>query len=50
MERRGYRHHSPIDAALATGSDIQDVFVDLPHTQRAILKAKGCACFRHADD
>ena len=50
MERRGYRHHSPLEPSLATGSDVQDVFVDLPDAQRAILKAKGCACFHLPDD
>ena len=45
MARRGYRHHSPLDGALATGSDVQDVFVDTPARQREILRAKGCACF-----
>lgn len=45
MSRRGYRHHSPLDPALATGSNVQDVFIDAPDAQREILRAKGCACF-----
>jgi len=44
MERRGYRHASPLDPALATGSAVQDVFVDLPERQLELLRAKGCDC------
>ena len=44
MERRGYRHSSPLDAALATGSAVQDVFVDSPERQVELLRAKGCDC------
>jgi hypothetical protein len=45
MARRGYRHASPLDAALATGAEDQDDFVDPPAAQRRILAAKPCACF-----
>jgi pyrimidine dimer DNA glycosylase len=44
MARRGYRHASPLDPALATGSPIQTEFVDPPARQREILRAKGCDC------
>lgn len=44
MTRRGYRHASPLDPALATGPAIQDEFVDPPERQREILRLKGCAC------
>lgn len=44
MTRRGYRHASPLDPTLATGSAVQDVFVDLPERQIEILRAKGCDC------
>ena len=44
MERRGYRHGSELDPALATGSAVQDVFVDTVGAQREILRAKGCDC------
>ena len=44
MRRRGYRHRSPLDAGLATGSDRQDVFVDPPARQRELLRAKACPC------
>ena len=45
MTRRGYRHASPLDAALASGSSVQERFVDSPAAQRDLLKAKGCDCF-----
>lgn len=45
MDRRGYRHQSPLDPALATGSDRQDTYIDPPESQRAILRAKPCTCF-----
>lgn len=46
MTRRGYRHTTPLDAALATGADRQEAYVDLPDTQRRILAAKPCECLR----
>lgn len=44
MLARGYRHHSPLDPALATGLDVQDEFVDTPEEQVEILRRKGCGC------
>ena len=44
MQRRGYRHASALDPALATGQAIQDEFVDTPEEQCVILRAKGCDC------
>ena len=44
MTRRGYQHHSPLDAALATGAPFQDEFVDPPEEQMAILRRRGCDC------
>jgi hypothetical protein len=44
MAARGYRHHSPLDPAEATGSAIQDEYVDLPARQLELLAAKPCAC------
>jgi hypothetical protein len=41
---RGYRHSSPLDPRLATGSAIQDHFVDHPDAQITILRSKGCDC------
>ena len=45
MARRGYRHRSPLDPTLATGSAVQDSFVDQPEIQLEILRAKPCPCF-----
>jgi hypothetical protein len=42
--RRGYKHNSPIDKELTTGSDIQDVYVDSIERQRELLRIKGCGC------
>jgi hypothetical protein len=44
MSRRGYRHASPLDPALATGSRVQDLFVHSLEEQRMLLRAKGCDC------
>lgn len=44
MESRGYRHHSPLARRLATGSPVQDKFIDTPRRQLRLLAAKKCAC------
>ena len=44
MTRRGYTHHSPLDARMARGSGVQDTFIDSPAKQRALLRAKDCDC------
>ena len=44
MLKRGYTHASPLDAALASGSAAQDVFIDPPDRQLEILRAKPCPC------
>lgn len=44
MERRGYRHASPLDTALATGESVQRDYVDTPERQMALLAAKQCGC------
>ena len=44
MLRRGYAHASPPDPALATGSAVQDAFVDPPAEQLRILREKPCEC------
>ncbi|HUH13713.1 MAG TPA: pyrimidine dimer DNA glycosylase/endonuclease V [Longimicrobiales bacterium] len=46
LERRGYRHASPLDPALATGLKRQDRFVDSVDEQLRILRAKPCDCPR----
>jgi len=44
MQRRGYRHRSPLPAALATGATVQTEYVDTPEEQRRLLREKGCGC------
>lgn len=47
MVRRGYTHSSPLERTLATGSEVQDVFIDPPEEQLRILTAKPCDCLLH---
>lgn len=44
MERRGYRHASPLDPRPATGEAVQTEYVDPPERQFVLLRAKGCDC------
>jgi hypothetical protein len=44
MGRRHYQHHSPLDGRLATGSGVQNKWIDSPRRQRVLLNAKGCEC------
>lgn len=44
MRVRGYTHSSPLDARLATGGAVQDLYVDSPEAQVEILRSKGCSC------
>jgi putative hemolysin len=44
MGRRGFRHASPLDAALATGASEQTERVDRVEDQLARLAARGCGC------
>jgi len=44
MQARGYSHSSPLNHELATGSPVQDRYVDPPEEQIAILRSKGCGC------
>jgi len=44
MERRGYRHASPLDAALAEGPAVQDRFVDPVEAQWDDLRGRPCPC------
>ena len=46
MARRGWRHRTPLDRALATGASVQRTYLDTPTRQRELLRAKPCACFR----
>jgi hypothetical protein len=45
MLKRGYRHHTPLPAALATGDSVQDEHIHTPEEQIRILQKKGCDCF-----
>ena len=44
MGRRGYRHHTPLPEAQATGLARQDEYKDTPAAQVEIIKGKGCGC------
>ena len=44
MNRRGYKHQSPLDIRLASGKARQTEFVDLPEAQRKILRKRDCGC------
>lgn len=44
MANRGYSHKSPLDKRNATGSPIQDAYVNTIPEQRQILKDKKCSC------
>ena len=46
FSRRNYRHFSPLDKKLATGSAKQDIFINTIEEQREILKNKPCDCFK----
>jgi hypothetical protein len=50
LARRGYRHHSPLEAALASGSATQDVLLDSLADQLALLADKPCPCLLWPDD
>lgn len=44
MDRRGFRHASPLDRRFATGAVQQTEFVDPPTAQRERLAERGCGC------
>lgn len=44
MFKRGYSHASPLDEKLATGSAVQDEYVNTITEQKRILKSKKCDC------
>ena len=46
MARRGFRHASPLDGALATGAATQTGLIDSLEDQRARLADKDCGCPR----
>jgi hypothetical protein len=44
LDRRGYKHQSPLDVRLASGKEEQTDFVDSPEKQAIILRKKKCGC------
>ncbi len=44
MIKRGFNHKSTLKKELATGSNIQSIFIDQPDRQRMILLNKKCKC------
>ncbi len=47
FERRGYHHHTPLNAKLARGSRKQNIFINTVSEQKKILHQKGCECLAH---
>jgi hypothetical protein len=45
--RRVYKHQTPLDKRLATGSGSQRVFVNTAREQKIILNKKPCECRMH---
>jgi hypothetical protein len=45
FQQRGYTHHSPLSASMATGKDRQDALINTLDEQRLLLKQKPCECF-----
>lgn len=46
FNRRGYNHRTPLEKKLATGSKIQNVFINTIAEQKILLKNKKCDCFK----
>jgi hypothetical protein len=44
MEKRNFNHKSPLDKTKATGSEIQNEFVNTVEEQISILRKKRCNC------
>ena len=44
MTARGYQHSSPLDRSLATGSAVQNYFLESRDAQLELLRRKGCLC------
>jgi hypothetical protein len=44
MQKRGFRHNSPLDEKLATGLEKQDLHVDSYEDQIRNLSQKKCSC------
>lgn len=46
MSARGYNHRSPLDKKLATGREVQKIFINTIKEQKEILYKKPCECFK----
>lgn len=44
MEKRGYRHATPLNTKGVSGSDMQDAVLHSLDQQMELLRQKGCAC------
>lgn len=44
IQRRGYKHNSPLDRRKASGSSSQDKLLQTIKQQKIILKHKDCQC------
>lgn len=47
FEKRGYKHHTPLDKKKAIGSADQKIFINTAKEQKQILKNKNCECLLH---
>jgi hypothetical protein len=47
FEKRGYKHHTPLDKKKTTGRADQKIFINTIKEQRQILKNKNCECLLH---
>jgi hypothetical protein len=50
IQRRGFRHNSPLEEALATGSGTQDEYLLGIEDQIRLLSEKGCQCLFSDDE
>ncbi len=45
MEKRGYKHSSPLDKSFSVGESDQDDFINTISEQKILLKKKPCECY-----
>jgi hypothetical protein len=45
MQRRGYKHQSPLDKRLARGNSRQNILIKNIAKQKEILKRRNCKCY-----
>lgn len=44
MNKRGYKHSSPLDKKLAKGESLQQIYIHTKDEQIKILRSKNCEC------